>query len=292
MVKPLPEDLIADVSGRRLLTTIFGDALLPRKQAISVKTLAKLVEPFEVNERLTRTSLQRMTADGFVEAERVGRESFYQVAESAIETFERANERIYPSAQPDWDDQWTIAVVDSDVPADVRQQLRKELGWLGVRELRNGPYVSPNVLPSSIAEIASRLNAPMTILLRAPLDPAADLHDRHIGELVDPDGDLTERYRSYGNTLRRLRDHAATNTLGADAFAVRALLIDSWRRLALRSPSLPATLLPAAWHAQQAIDETSQLYSQVFSASERHIDTCVGKASHSVVSPFAQLSNI
>lgn len=283
---PLPAKLLTDISGRRLLTTVFGDALLPRKQTISVKALARLVAPFGVNERLTRTSLQRMTTDGFVEAERIGRESFYQVAEGAIETFDRANSRIYPTKQPEWDDQWTIAVLDSDVSADTRQHLRRELGWLGVRELSHGSYVSPNVTPPTIAEVSSQLGASFTILMRATLDVAADLQDRHIGKLVDPEGDLTERYESYAETLRRLDKHAIAHTADADAFAIRTLLIDSWRRLALRSPSLPSRLLPAAWNSENAIAKTAMLYRSVFAGSERYLDTCVGKPPISPISPF------
>lgn len=269
---PVPAPLIDGVSGKVLLTTVFGDALLPRKQSISVKTLASLVAPLGINERLVRTSLQRMTSDRFVQAERVGRKSFYEVATTATDTFERANARIYSYAPPTWDDAWTIAVVDDEAPLRVRQQLRRELGWVGVHELRTGTYLTPNVLPDAIASIAADIAAPLTLLMRSSLNADSRLTDDDLTKLVDPHGDLEQRHRYFGSTLLDLEKLSERRT-DADAFHVRTLLINAWRRVALRTPVLPVELFPERWQVAESFANTKRLYSGVFAASERHLDS-------------------
>ena len=110
---------------RSLLTTVFGDALLPRRQPSSVVDLALLVAPLGVNERAVRTTLLRLSRDGLVMGHREGRRSLYAVAPTAIDTFRRAETRIYECVDVSWDQQWTMALIDPASDSTDRARLQR-----------------------------------------------------------------------------------------------------------------------------------------------------------------------
>jgi phenylacetic acid degradation operon negative regulatory protein len=60
-----------------LIITLFGDALAPRGGEISLASLIALLAGFGVSERLVRTAVGRLAKEGWIQAERLGRLSYY-----------------------------------------------------------------------------------------------------------------------------------------------------------------------------------------------------------------------
>src|SRR5262245_35383449 len=81
--------------GGSLIISIFGDSIAPRGGSISLASLIALAKPFGLTERLVRTSVARLAKDGWLEAERRGRLSFYRLAKPGRARFEEATRRIY-----------------------------------------------------------------------------------------------------------------------------------------------------------------------------------------------------
>jgi phenylacetic acid degradation operon negative regulatory protein len=54
---------------------------------------------------------------------------------------------------------------------------------------------------------------------------------------------------------------------------IRTLLIHQYRKIHLRDPLLPHSLLPADWIGAQAYELCRDLYRRVFAAAEEHITT-------------------
>jgi phenylacetic acid degradation operon negative regulatory protein len=278
------DELIAEIvedpgfSGRVVLTTIFGDALLPRRQKISVKALASLVEPLHVNERSVRTSLLRLTREDLVTSEREGRHSHYSVHADAEQVFQKANRRIYRPQESlsEWDGAWTIAVIDADsADRGERTQVARELGWLGMTTPRLGVHVSPTLMPAEIEAVGDRLGVAFSAVLRGALSAGTIDGEDQLAALVDPTGRLGELHLRHQNRFARFADNAGE--LGpADAFAVRTLLIDSWRRIALRTPLLPRALMPSAWPGAASHALTERVHRACFDASNLHLDAVVG----------------
>ena len=276
-------------SARVLLTTVFGDSLRPRRQAISVQDLAGLVEPMGVNERLVRTSLQRMAAEGLVVAERVGRRAFYSVSPDAEDTFDSADQRFYARRTIEWDGRWTLVVVDPrGADSDTRTRLSRELGWLGMRSIVAGVLASPTIDPLAVEELARRVNAPLAALVRAPLESGTLALPRTMPSLAEPEAGLHEMYGRHIAEFTPVADAAGSGHLPVEAaFVARTLLIDGWRRIALRSTDLPAELLPEGWQADEAYRLTAGLYRAVRSASEAHLDAVLGPSASTAVTRFA-----
>lgn len=268
----------SESSARVLLTTVFGDALRPREQAISVQDLAGLVEPLGVNERLVRTSLQRMTTEGLVVAERIGRRSFYSVAADAAETFAHADQRFYRRRKVEWDGQWTIVVIDPGGPdTERRSRLARELRWLGMRALQPGVLVSPTVAPSVASDTADRLQTPIALAVRGHLDAGTLGVTHDLTSLDPPEAELHSMYERHLDDFTPLLRAAGSGVIDPDdAFVARTLLIDGWRRVALRSTDLPDALLPPGWRADEAYTLTADLYRKIRTPSEAHLDAVLG----------------
>ena len=64
---------------KSLIVTVWGDALAPHGGAVWLAGLIRLLAPFGINERLARTSVFRLTRDGWLEAEAHGRRSRYRL---------------------------------------------------------------------------------------------------------------------------------------------------------------------------------------------------------------------
>lgn len=270
----------AGFSGRVLLTTILGDALLPRRQPIAVLHLAELVEPINISDRLVRTTLLRLTRDELVTSERRGRFSYYAVHPDAEAVFRNANHRIYADAGLDqpWDGDWTVAVIDPDGASAVdRERCATEFGWLGTTEIAPGVHAAPTVQPAALEAVAERVGVRLGISMRGPLSSGTVDEESQRTRHVDPHGRLRELHETHATRFAPF-EATATDLDPLNAFVVRTLLINGWRRIALRSPQLPAKLLPVDWPAADNLCRTRRLHDGLWAASEAHLDTVAGAA--------------
>src|SRR3974377_826359 len=80
---------------KSLIVTLFGDAILPHGGSIWLGSLAALAAPFGCNERVVRTSVFRLSKEGWLTAAQEGRRSCYSLTDSARLRFEAADRIIY-----------------------------------------------------------------------------------------------------------------------------------------------------------------------------------------------------
>ena len=62
-----------------LITTVFGDAILPRGGRVSLGSLIQLLQPLGVNERLVRTAVYRLVKKEWLQSEALGRKTDYML---------------------------------------------------------------------------------------------------------------------------------------------------------------------------------------------------------------------
>jgi phenylacetic acid degradation operon negative regulatory protein len=273
--------------GGSLLMTLFGDAIAPRGGAVTLGSLIDLARPFGLAERLVRTAVARLAAEGWVTATRHGRLSEYRITESGRKLFAEATRRIYGVSPSSWDGQWTLAVLPpggargnsrraaaakTESAAGNRRNVREELRWLGFGQLSPGVYAHP---ACTVAQArgwllpVSGVN-PCWIFKSATEGLAADR------KLAAEGWDLAQIGRRY----RRFRDTfapVAAAVRGSDAlaplaaFLVRTLLVHEYRKIHLQDPLLPPPLLPTEWVGTEAYALTARLYAAVFAPAERFL---------------------
>ena len=125
-----------------LIVTIFGDSIMPRGGAISLRSLIRVAAPFGLNERLVRTATARLAQEGWLDSRRVGNSSEYRLSAGGRERFAEATVRIYGGPATEWSGRWRLVVLPP-MPAAERQTLRRDLTWRGFGEIGNGVFAHP-----------------------------------------------------------------------------------------------------------------------------------------------------
>lgn len=268
-------------SARNLIVTVFGDVVVPAGDAteLTVADLAAVLAGFGVNERLVRTSLSRIVADGLLVARSSGRRSFYRVHPDALDLFRSADRRIYrPSTEP-WDGSWTLVVLDGNEASPSRRaRLRHELGWAGFGTVAPNVMASPVVEPDAVIDTVARVGGFSNVLVtRSTLHDGDGVlgRDELVRRAVELD-ELEASYATFSDRFAALGDDDLARLDDALALKTRLLLVSTFRRVALADPQLPPELLPADWAGQRARREADRVYRAVCAAADREVTTLTG----------------
>ena len=74
-----------------LIVTVFGDAIAPRGGTVWIGSLIRIMADFGVSERLVRTSVYRLTRDGWLAVKQTGRRSDYSLYDYGLATYDAAD---------------------------------------------------------------------------------------------------------------------------------------------------------------------------------------------------------
>jgi phenylacetic acid degradation operon negative regulatory protein len=259
-----------------LVITVWGDAIAPHGGAVMLAGLIALLAPFGINERLVRTSVFRLAREGWLKATPVGRESLYRLTRDGARRFEQAYRRIYAPPAEGWDDTWELVIAGGSASAH-RRALMLELGWEGFGTLAPGVCARPATGTSAVPRIATALRVARQIVVVRARDDAT-LGGHTLADVAPEAWDLAglaAHYRRFllrfGSVIDRFRLAGQTAHDPLQAFVVRTLLIHAYRRVLLRDPRLPATLLPLDWPGAAAYTLCRDFYRLTHRAAERHL---------------------
>lgn len=266
---------------KSLVVSVFGDAVLPHGGTIWLGSLIQLVEPFGINDRVVRTSVFRLSKEGWLTSQHLGRRSFYSLTESARLRFDAAHRHIYAAARKPWDGAWTI-VFTGVVEAEAREALRRDLAWQGFGQLMPGVMVHPDPDDASLRQAleANSAASGAAIVMRGSgedwMKPEA--LRAIIARAWDLD-QLAAHYVAFLDNFRPLwRMVEAADVAPQTSFLLRTLLIHEYRRAILRDPMLPEELLASNWPGAAARLLCRNLYCRVQAGAERHLIAAIQTA--------------
>jgi phenylacetic acid degradation operon negative regulatory protein len=240
-----------------LVITVFGDAIVPRGGRVSLVALQDVMGRLRIEAGALRTAMSRLAADHWVMRERAGRNSFYRLAEEGRHAFDLATRRIYAAGPPAWDGAWTVAIAPPDVPDELRGNM-EEAGFLCVE---SGVYLRPRT--RDVSDPSDSLAGMLVIHGSSSEHPEAM-------RMLWPSGEVAAAYRSFIDAhrplLEALKRDGALRPL--DAMAARTILLHNWRRIALRDPGLPLSLLPKDWPGEAARSLARDIYGRLSGPSE------------------------
>ena len=274
-----------------LITTVFGDAILPRGGRVSLGSMIQLLQPLGVNERLVRTAVYRLVKEEWLQSEAVGRKTDYMLTPSGRSRFDEASRQIYAADSPGWDRRWRLILIVGDLDIRLREQFRRALFWHGFGETATGSFVHPT---ADLEKVMESLASEGLDAVRAQVMPMVAVNSRgaHCAtdiEMVQKAWNLSDLALSYEGFLQKYEP--ICDALVADgledvseevAFLVRTSLIHDVRRLLLRDPQLPESLLPATWPGNRARLLCRDMYRRLLALSERHLDANVRLSSGTV----------
>ena len=260
-----------DISARSVLVTVLGDSVLPVTKTLWLSSLFELAEPFGFSERLVRTSMFRLVAEGWMSNERIGRRSRYSMTLLAVRESEDADRRIYSRESGNWDGSWTFAVVDTpSISTNERDRIVKHLRWHGFVALGRGLMASPSVGVSSLREL-------LHLVRPAAAVPIGTSEFDELDALV-AEGYFADVFRTadtetaYSRFLSRYEPWSSQDFEAAaplEAYALRTMLVHELRRIRLRSPDIPVELLPPEWIGDLAYDLAADLYGRLSRSAAR-----------------------
>lgn len=257
-----------------LLITLYGDALVPHGGRAWLSTLFRLLAAFGVNERAVRTGVFRVTRDGWLEAETLGRRSRYGVTAQSALRFAHAFHRVYDVPFEPWDGEWEALVAHEGLGPAARRHLRDELGWAGYAAFAPGLYLRP----SRHDGVASRIVEALGVAKSTTVFEARDAAVAASGglaaraEAVYALSALAGEYRRFLARFLGLADALAhARPTPAQAFAIRTLLVHAYRRVRLRDPQLPRAVLADDWPGAAAYALARTIHRATHASAEEHL---------------------
>ena len=244
-----------------LIITFYGDAIVPRGGSIWLGTLLQFLDMLGVEGGVVRTSVSRLAADGWLDRDKIGRKSLYRLAKRGRERFEAAVEHVYNPRPAAWEGKFGLLLIGSG--AD-REASRAALSEAGFGNPIPGAWIAPSgVMAPPVPESAIRVElsanhdmAQRLVLASWPLESTAAFYR-----------DFLKTFAPLENWIQQAKDIAP-----ADAMLARILMIHHYRRVLLRDPLLPETLLPREWPASEARELCARIYRGLLPMSEKWLD--------------------
>jgi len=260
---------------KSLIVTVLGDALEAHGGACWLGGLIDLVAPFGVNERLVRTSVQRLSREDWLTARLIGRRSYYELTDVGRQRIRDSERRIFAGRRPAWDGRWHLALTGlGEIGEARRARLRRELRWLGFGALGPNIFAHPQADLEALRNMLEALGLrDEVVVMESRTEALAGIEPSN--ELLGRAFDLSEIAAAYGEFVRRFAPFRAEVEAGglapATAFRLRILMSHEFRRVRLRDPGLPAELLPEAWIGGRAWALVRDLYDGLLEVSDEHL---------------------
>jgi phenylacetic acid degradation operon negative regulatory protein len=244
-----------------LVITFFGDAIVPRGGSVWLGTLLDFFAALEIDSGVVRTAMSRLAADGWLARSRIGRNSYYRLADKGRQRFDAAMRHVYETHSTAWSGRLDLVLVlESRHREAARAELRAELKDAGFGSPLPNLWIAPPGQDATTPAGAIRLSAETDVVDGLRLVREAWPLDRIAG--------------GYQRLLQAIEPlHGAIGQLSdAEGFVARILLVHGYRRVVLHDPLIPAALLPKDWPGDAARALCKALYQELVPASERWLD--------------------
>lgn len=256
------------MNSQSMLFTIYGEYVRHYGGEIWVGSLTRIMGQFGLTDQAVRAAISRMLRHGWLQSRKIGNRSYYSMTERGQKRLDEAAARIYQQNNRDqWDGRWTM--VSYNVPEKIREkrdQLRKELGWLGFGMLTNSTWISPNGLGERVQEITQNY---------ALQDYVEIFTADHLGwseekQLVEKCWDLEEINQAYQHFIDQYEpkytafmEKGVHKMTDGECFVDKTYLVHEYRKFLFIDPDLPETLLPDSWNAKEADELFNRFYEEL-----------------------------
>src|SRR6204780_395429 len=245
-----------------IVITLFGDAIVPRGGSVWLGTLLAFFDTIDIDSGVVRTAMSRLAADGWLERNKVGRNSFYRLVKKGRQTFDAATKHIYDSQASDWTGRFELLLIPASEDRDASREALKNSGFGSPLP---GVWLAPSGVPIP-EEAASAIRLEVS---------AEDDSGRRLLSQSWPLDRTSDAYLKFMKTFEPLRGWIGRRAQlsDADAFTARILLIHHYRRVVLPDPLLPPAVLPVDWPGRAARKLCGEIYRAVLPQAEKWLDS-------------------
>ena len=206
-----------------LMVTLFGDLAQAQGSTIDGPTLSAIMAEMEIRPEAVRVALHRLRNDGWIRSEKSGRTGRHALTTTGRDETTQASARIYASPAST-EGNWQLALTGDTTLSD-------EMIHSGFLQLLPRVYLG-NATTSAPHSALALKGGSAPEWLRTEIAPLM----------------LEQEYAALLPLLQRVEQTTQEVTLSPLQIAtLRCLLVHNWRRIVLRHPALPPTLLPDDW---------------------------------------------
>jgi phenylacetic acid degradation operon negative regulatory protein len=264
------------MKARSLVFDLFGDYLRYRGGQVRLRALVALLDCFGIPEATTRVAAARLRKEGWLAADREGRETVYSLTKDAWQMLDEGRTRIFHRASGPWDGQWHMVIYQvPETERAMRERLRRRLAWLGFGPLSPSVWLSPHDRGQQVRDEFA--DSPAVQLDTFRSRSAGNGADRDIAARAWDLAALDRDYRDLlGRYVPRLAGYRAGPLDDRAALVERMRLVYDYRHFPFRDPDLPAELLPDDWPGRQAHEVFLQAHGLLRIPAERAVDAALG----------------
>jgi phenylacetic acid degradation operon negative regulatory protein len=272
-------------SGRNpqhLAVTLLGDFWLARPEFLPSAALIHLLGDLDVSLPSARASLARLSRRGVTESRKQGRQTYYRLTSSVAREAVTVGSAIMAlgAAQP-WTGQWTMCMFSlPEGRRDVRNRLRTRLKMLGFAPVYDGVWASPVEQVESASSVLDELDVPSGSVFTSVEHPALGRTGIRSAWNLD---ELRECYSTFLRDWSWVTDVLDDGRISSkEAFVIRTLMTDSYRRFPKLDPGLPDQTLPGGWPRAEARDLFWSSYDGLAALAELRVQQVVGEHSQAL----------
>ena len=248
---------MATLRSKQAMFTLYGDYVRHVGGSIWVGSLVQLLARLGMSDQSVRSTIVRMSRAGWLAVERVNKKSYYSLTPNGKCLLDEGAARIFHahSRRDVWDGKWRLVAYSiPETQREKREQLRRQLGYLGFGPLTSALWVSPHHLYADVA----RLTETLGLVGNVEFYTATHEGFSDSAALVNQCWDLHAINAQYAAFVEKYQpqfiechtNHAEIEP--SDCFVRRFMLMHEYRRFPFVDPELPRQLLPDDWHGAEA----------------------------------------
>ncbi len=259
---------------KSLIITFFGDTVFPYGGTIWLGSLVKFMEEFGISEKLTRTSIFRLSKDGWLSSKKFGRESYYSLSDLAIDRFIKAHYSVYAYDEQEDNKDW-IVLFTNHVDLTSELNLSKILKKEGFANTAKHVYMHPNYKMEYMQDILIKHELQNDVLLiKGPIQ--MPMNKEVIKDMVHTYWDMNDIEKRYQSFITKFRQVFSLKTpiekfTTKQCFMLRVLLIHEYRRALLFDPKLGNDLVSIDWLGKSASSLVESIYAIIHNQANDYI---------------------
>lgn len=275
---------------RSLMFTLYGEYIKYYGGEVWVGSLIQLMSKFGVSESSVRGAVYRMVQKKYLENRKLKNKSYYSVTEKGKRNVEDGVRRVYSSHKYNWDKSWRILTYTfPEEERELRNQIRKELNWMGFGLISNSTWISPNSIETQVMDLINTYELEENITFFS----SSKLVSHSVEHIINKGWDLkyvSDQYEifinEYSAILEELKEKAFSNTLTDEqCFTERTSLVHEYRKFLFKDPGFPVELLPSYWAGTKAHELFREMHQFLALPAVRFFESVFEGPPNSNISP-------
>jgi phenylacetic acid degradation operon negative regulatory protein len=244
-----------------MIFTLFGTYIRNYGNRISNQALSTLMGVFEFSPEAVRAAAFRMVNQGWLKREREGRNTYYTLTDAGKIRVKQGVLRIFDIDQNVWDGTWYLLTYSiPEKRRNVRDELRRELKWLGFESISNGTWITPWNLQPIVQPLIEKHELIDQVEFFA-CEHRGFTSDRALAHRCWNFAEIAYQYQLFIERWQPKYEHLETiSTNPMECFKEQALIIHEWRKFLHLDPKLPFQLLSNDWIGKEALYLFNEIY--------------------------------